>query len=222
MASRPRDVIVIGGSAGAIEAVGELFQHLPADLPARVAVTLHRHPHYASQLGPLFSRRSPMSVVEPEQGEAFQQGRIYLAPQDRHMTVFDDTLHLDRQPQQHHTRPAIDPLFRSAARAYGSRTIGVLLTGNLSDGVTGLIEIKEAGGLSLVQDPAEAQFPSMPQNALIYDHVDLIFEINRLAELLVALVEGAPVTSVTDLGGVRPVREADIQLPPWVPPGRRP
>jgi two-component system, chemotaxis family, protein-glutamate methylesterase/glutaminase len=208
-----RDVVVIGGSAGAVEAVRDLVAALPADLPAAVGVTLHRHPSAASSLAQVFNRRASMKVIEPEQGETFAPGRVYLAPQDRHMTVFDGAVHLDRQPRQHHTRPAIDPLFRAVARAYGSRVIGVLLTGNLSDGVGGLIAIKEAGGLSLVQDPNQAPHPSMPQNALIYDHVDLIFQIEHLADLLVKLIDGRSVAEVTTSGGARPVRAADVQAP---------
>lgn len=197
MASAERDVVVIGGSAGAVQALYTLFADFAPTFNAAVAVVLHRHPSFISNLADLFNKRSTLEVIEPEQGESFRPGRIYLAPQDRHMMVYDRTIQLTRQPRQHHTRPAIDPLFLSAAASYGERVIGVLLTGNLSDGVTGLIRIKERGGLSLVQDPREAPFPSMPQNALIYDHVDLIFPVENLADLLSALVAGETVARAT-------------------------
>jgi two-component system chemotaxis response regulator CheB len=218
MAVRPRDVVVIGGSAGAVEVLTQLLGRLPKDLDAAIAVTLHRHPSFASTLADVFNRVSNLPVIEPEQGQALEPGHVYLAPQDRHMTIFDGTIALNRQPRQHHTRPAIDPLFRSAARAHGDRVVGVLLTGNLSDGVGGLIEIKEQAGISLVQDPSEAPFPSMPRNALIYDHVDLVFKIEHLAELLTKLVQGETVQSALDTTGIRPVRAADWVLPPTLDP----
>ena len=218
MTSRRRDVIVIGGSAGAVEAMTRVLGQLPRDLDAAVAVALHRPPSPASNLARVFGRGSRLQVVEPEQGEAFEPGRIYLAPADRHMVLYDEIVGLNRQPRQHHTRPAIDPLFRSAARSYGHRVIGVLLTGNLSDGVGGLIEIKQRGGLSLVQEPGEARFPSMPRNALIYDNVDLVFRLDGLAEVLAKLVAGQAVATALGTRGVRPVRQADVVLPAWIPP----
>jgi hypothetical protein len=127
---------------------------------------------------------------------------------------------LDRQPRQHHTRPAIDPLFLSAAEAHGDRVVGVLLTGNLSDGVRGLIQIKRAGGLSIVQDPREAPFPSMPQTALVYDDVDLVFEVRSLPTLIERLVNGESVRGAVSINGARPVREADYIRPPWLAPRR--
>jgi two-component system chemotaxis response regulator CheB len=217
----PRDVIVIGGSAGAVEALTGLLGTLPPKLDAAVAVVLHRHPSFASSMARVFSRNSTLEVIEPEQGERFLPGRVYLAPADRHMTIHDGTIQLNRQPRQHHTRPAIDPLFRSAASAYGSRAIGVLLTGNLSDGVGGLIEIKSNGGLSLVQDPRQAPYPSMPQNALIYDHVDLVFQIERLGVVLGKLVQGESLKSVINIEGARAVRPSDELAPRWLAPGHK-
>jgi two-component system, chemotaxis family, protein-glutamate methylesterase/glutaminase len=197
-----RDVVVVGGSAGAVEVVGELLAHLPRDFEAAIAVTLHRPATVVSSMAQVFARRSALPVVEPEQGQSFLPGRIHLAPPDRHMTVFDGTIQLNRRPPQHHSRPAIDPLFQSAATCYGSRVIGVLLTGNLSDGVSGLRDIKRHGGLSVVQDPAQARFPAMPQNALEYDHVDLVFRIEALAELLQKLVRGESIASAAALSGI--------------------
>jgi two-component system chemotaxis response regulator CheB len=219
--TRQRDVVVIGGSAGAVEALSEFLRGLPSDFDAAVAVVLHRHPSFVSSLALVFGRHSALEVTEPEQGDRFEPGRIYLAPRDRHMTVYDQTIQLNRQPRQHHTRPAIDPLFRSAASSYGNRVIGVLLTGNLSDGVGGLIDIKERGGLSLVQDPGQAPFPSMPKNAIIYDHVDLVFEIGRLAELLIKLVRGESLQSAVSSNGARRVQPGDEVPPRWVAAGHK-
>jgi two-component system chemotaxis response regulator CheB len=221
MTSRRRDVIVMGGSAGAIEALTRVLAQVPGDLDAAVAIALHRPPSVASNLARVFARGSNLEVVEPEQGQPLEPGRIYLAPPDRHMVLYDDVVHLNRQPRQHHTRPAIDPLFRSAARSYGHRVIGVLLTGNLSDGVGGLIEIKQRGGLSLVQEPGEARFPSMPRNALIYDNVDLVFRLDGLAEVLARLVAGQTLATVLGTRGARPVRQDDVIPPAWVPPGHK-
>jgi two-component system, chemotaxis family, protein-glutamate methylesterase/glutaminase len=221
MATRRRDVIVIGGSAGSIEALLRLFRDIPPDLDAAIAVVTHRHPTFASSLAKLLTRRSNLEVVEPVDSEPFTPRRIYLAPADRHMTICDGHIQLSRSAKQHHTRPAIDPLFVSAAEEYGPRVVGALLTGNLSDGVSGLIRIKEKAGLSMVQDPNEAPFPSMPRNALIYDHVDLVFQIGFLANLLAELVKGVPVQTAVHALGARPTREADYVLPRWLAHGHR-
>jgi two-component system chemotaxis response regulator CheB len=216
MTAGRRDVVVVGGSAGAVETLGDVLVHLPPDFEAAIAVTLHRPASVVSSMVRVFARRSALPVVEPEQGQNFLPGRIYLAPPDRHMTVFDGTIQLNRQPPQHYCRPAIDPLFRSAANSYGRRVIGVLLTVNLSDGVSGLEDIRQHGGLSVVQDPAQARFPTMPQSALVCDHVDLVFRSEALAELLQKLLRGESIASAAETPGVRPVRPADTLLPPWL------
>jgi two-component system chemotaxis response regulator CheB len=220
MAAGLRDVVVVGGSAGAIEVLREVLPRVPGDFEAAFAVTLHRPPSVVSSLASLLGRTSRLPVVEPEQGQSFRPGRVYLAPPDRHMTVFDGTIQLNRQPPQHFSRPAIDPLFRSAAICYRGRTIGVLLTGNLGDGASGLIEIKQQGGLALVQDPAQARFPAMPRNALVQGHVDLVFRTEALADLLDKLVRGESIASAAAIEGTRPVRPADTVLPRWLAPGR--
>jgi two-component system chemotaxis response regulator CheB len=205
----PRDLIVIGGSAGGFEAVSRLVAQLGPDLAAAVAVVLHRSPDYASDLAAILGRKAALPVREPSQGEVLQRGHVYVAPRDLHMRIEGDHLALDRGAKQHHTRPAIDPLFESAAAMHGRRVIGVLLTGNLSDGVAGLLRIKSRGGLSLVQDPGEAKHPSMPRNALIYDHVDLVFRMDGLAPLLAALATGTPIMAAAQATGARPVKYED-------------
>jgi two-component system chemotaxis response regulator CheB len=191
-----RDVIVIGASAGGFEALSLLLSRLPAGFPAMMAITLHRSPHGPSGLAPMLGRKARIAVVEPASGDRLERGHVYLAPPDLHMTFRPHSVWLNRGPKQHHSRPAIDPMFRSAAESFGARVIGVMLTGNLSDGVAGLIQIGARGGLSLAQDPDEAAFPSMPRNALIYDSVQLVFKMEDLHDVLIALVAGEAIEAL--------------------------
>jgi len=191
----PRDVIVIGASAGGVEALIQLFSSLPAGLPVRIAVVIHRSALYSLHLMQVLGRRSTMPVREPEPYETMIPGTIYLAPRDHHMVMNGQHIDLNRGPKEHFTRPAVDPLFTSAAAAYGSRVIGVLLTGAGDDGVAGLIAIKHQGGLGLIQDPQDARIPSMPLNALRYDHVDLVRPLATIPTVLATLAQGRPVES---------------------------
>ena len=202
MKRRARDVVVVGASAGGFHPLQTLFTDLPADFGAAVAVVLHRSPSFVPELTQVVGH-SKLTPIEPEDGRAFEPGFVFIAPRDQHMTVADGNVQLDRGPKQHHARPAIDPLFRSAAESYGDRVIGVLLSGALSDGVSGLLAIKARGGMCVIQDPHEASFPSMPINALRYDHVDLMCPIAVMARALVALVDGeSPADLANELSGV--------------------
>jgi two-component system chemotaxis response regulator CheB len=221
MSPPSRDLIVIGGSAGGVEVLSTVLGVLPPDIGAAVAVTIHRHPTVPSSLVNVFARKSSLAVIEPRDGEAIKPGRVYLAPADRHMLIAGDVIRLNREPRQHHTRPAIDPLFTSAAESRQTRVIGLLVTGNLSDGVSGLIRIKELGGTTLVQDPRQALYPSMPRNALIYDNVDLIVTVQSVAPTLAALVRGTSVQSITENAGVRRPGSPPEQIPGWVARGHR-
>ena len=196
MSGQVRDLVAIGASAGGVEALRYLLGRLPVALPATVFVTVHRPPASASGLAAVLGRAATLPVREPADRERFRPRTIYLAPSDHHMVVCKDRLHRLRTPKQHHTRPAIDPMMTSLAEAYGARVIGVLLTGNLSDGVAGLVAIKAADGLSLVQDPEEAVFSSMPRNALLYDHVDLVFRLEVAHAIITALVRGETIESI--------------------------
>ena len=190
---QPRDVITIGGSAGAIEALLSLFGKLPASVPAAIFVVVHRPPLFESQLVHILGRRTKMPVREPEDGQPVQPGRVYLAPRDYHMVFEDGVVRLNRGPQFHRFRPAVDPLFRSAAYVYGPRTIGVVLTGALDDGTAGLWTIKLRGGTAIVQDPEEALIPSMPLSALKAVSVDHRAKVSEIAGLLARLTrEEAP------------------------------
>ena len=185
-----RDVIVVGASAGGVEALSVLFESLPPHCPAVFAVVLHRSPVYNVNLAKVLGRKSSLPLIEPADGDPLKRGTIYLAPRDRHMMLTPDRIHLSRGPKEHFTRPAVDPLFHSAARVYGPRVVAVLLTGGGDDGVSGLIAVKGRSGLIVVQDPHEAKIPSMPLNAVLHDHVDLVLSLARIPPVLAALAQG--------------------------------
>jgi two-component system chemotaxis response regulator CheB len=205
--SRVRDVITLGASAGGVQALMRLLVLLPADLPAVLCIVLHRSPFHETQLPLVLGRRARLPVVEPTDGFPVRPGIVYVAPRDQHMVMHDGVMRLDRGPKQHRTRPAIDPLFRSAAAAYGSRVVGVLLSGMGADGVTGLIDIKHSGGVSLVQSPAEAEFPTMPSRAIKEDDVDGALTVAGIARVLPILAAGGAVEAeVAERLASRPVR----------------
>jgi len=182
-----RDIVTIGASAGGVEALIGLFEKLPASLPAVVAVVIHRHPRHESQLADVLNRHSLLRVVEPADGQRIQHGYVYLAPRDYHLLMDGTVFKLDAGPKQHRTRPAVDPLFESAARVFGPRVVGLLLSGGGEDGVKGLIAISKTGGMSLAQDPAEAGNPSMPSQAICKDDVDAVLPLAELANTIVTL-----------------------------------
>ena len=152
---------MIGASAGGVSALQELLAMLPADLPAAIGCVLHRGPT-PSQLAAVLGHRSALPVREPTQGETVQQGVVYLAPADHHLLFQPEGIEVQRGPREHGTRPAVDPLFRSAASTYGKRVVGLLLTGAGQDGLDGMIAISQSAGWNLVQDPEEAHMPYMP------------------------------------------------------------
>src|SRR5438552_431517 len=152
----------------------------------------------------LLRRRTALAVAEPVDGELLQPRRIYLAPRDMHMVVEDGRVRVNRGPKEHHTRPAVDPLFSSAAAAHGPRVVGVLLSGAGDDGLRGLIAIKAAGGISIVQDPAEALHPPMPRNAIVYHRADSVLPVARIGATLTALANGGPVEVEASPAGPRP------------------
>ena len=186
-----RNAIVIGGSAGAIEVLLTIVGALPADLPAAVFVVVHVSPGAYSRLPEILARAGGLPAAHAQHGQAIEPGHIYVAPPDRHLLIRRGYLELTRGPRENHSRPAIDPLFRSAARASGTRAIGVILSGALYDGSTGLLAIKTRGGVAIVQDPREAITPSMPQSALRLVDVDYVLPAVAIAPHLVDLVQGA-------------------------------
>ena len=190
---RVRDVLVIGASAGGIPAVIELLSRLPAEVPAVIGVVIHRGPTSHTDWSAMLGRKTSLRVVQPADGDRLARGIVYVAPADCHMTFSGGKVHLDRGPKQQYTRPAVNRLFTSAALAYGPRVVGVVLTGAGQDGLQGLIDIKAAGGISLVQSPDEAEHASMPEHAIIGDHVDAVLGVKDLGDALDLLARGAVV-----------------------------
>jgi two-component system, chemotaxis family, protein-glutamate methylesterase/glutaminase len=183
-----RDIIVVGASAGGIEALRQLVACFPDDLAASVFITVHFPENATSVLPRILTRAGPLLAVHPSDGETIVHGRVYVAPPDFHLLLEPDRIRLVRGPRENGHRPAIDPMFRSAAVAFGSRVIGVVLTGNLDDGTSGLATIKRNGGTAVVQDPDDALFPSMPRSALDHVRVDWVGPIRSMASVLVDLV----------------------------------
>lgn len=179
-----KDIIVIGASAGGVDALQRLCAGFPANFPACLFVAQHLSPQARSMLPTLIDRVGPLRAISPIDGQEIEHGHIYIAAPDRHMLLRDGRILMRRGPFENRTRPAINALFRSAAIHYGSRVIGVVLTGLLDDGTDGLIAIKATGGTSVVQDPEDAEWPSMPSNALKRDHVDHAVSVAQMAPLL--------------------------------------
>jgi two-component system chemotaxis response regulator CheB len=194
------DIIVVGASAGGVEALMELVRNLPSDLPASVFVVLHTPAHSHSVLPSILSRLGTVPASHGIDGECMEPGHIYVAPPDRHLLVYNDRVHLSHGPSENGHRPAIDPLFRTAARAYGRRVVGVVLSGLLDDGTAGLLSIKARGGIALVQDPKEALYSGMPRSAIENVSVDKVLSIAGIAAELARLAgeeveeRGAPVS----------------------------
>ena len=184
-----RDILVIGASAGGVPALQQIFAAFPSDIPAIVGVVLHRGPQ-PSELISVLSKRSTLPVVEPNHPMILKPGTIYLAPADHHLLFQRGAVTVQRGPREHSTRPSVDPLFRSAAESYDRRVVGLQLTGCGEDGVSGLIAITEAGGLTLAQEPEEAYMPYMPLNAIRYDEVGGLVSLDDVGSILTALTNG--------------------------------
>lgn len=182
-----RDVIVIGASAGGVEALVALFKDLPGRLSAAMFVVLHTTPTGYSRLPDILSRQTNLSAHFAQDQEKVNLGTVYVAPTNRHLMLQDRKVLVTTAPRENRNRPAINPLFRTAAEAYGSRVIGVVLTGLLDDGTAGLWEIKRRGGIAVVQAPEDAAYPQMPANAIANVDVDHIVAIREMAALLVSL-----------------------------------
>ena len=179
------DLIAVGASAGGLQALQSLLRELPADLPAAVLVV--QHIGTSSLLAEILARSGALPVKAAEAGEEVKRCHVYVAVPGMHLLVHDGHLLLRRGPRENLARPAIDPLFRSAACSYGSRVIGVTLSGALNDGTAGLRAIKRCGGIAVVRDPADAPFPDMPESALRLVDVDYCVPVSEMGALLARL-----------------------------------
>jgi two-component system chemotaxis response regulator CheB len=188
MRSPGHDIIAIGTSAGGVEALKRVVGDLPHHLPASIFVVLHLPPQYPSSLPAILARSNGWHAAHAKDGEPIRRGHIYIAPPDRHLLVERGRVKVIRGPRENRFRPAVDPLFRTAARAYGPRVIGVILTGALDDGAAGLYFIKECGGLTVVQDPRDAIVSDMPRHALENVEVDHCLPLAQIPKALADLV----------------------------------
>ncbi|WP_434577988.1 chemotaxis protein CheB [Pseudomonas sp. Z1-6] len=183
-----RNVVVIGTSAGGVQALMSFFEHLPSDLPAAFLVVLHIPAHEPSVLHSILSRVTRMRVKAAQDGERLEPGTVYVAVADRHLVVTVEGIRLTRGPKECRARPAVDVLFRSAAVSYGARVIGIVLSGALDDGTAGLWAVKDRGGLSYVQSPSEAMLSSMPESAIQHVEIDLVGSVESIARELAKVV----------------------------------
>ena len=196
-----RDLIVVGASAGGVQALQGLVAQLPPEMPASIVVVLHLMSAGTSVLHDILDRAGPLPATPARDGEELERGHIYVAPPDFHTLLRGSTLHLSAGPRENGHRPAIDPLFRSAARAYRSRVIGVVLTGTLDDGTDGMRLIKQRGGATVVQDPDDAAYGDMPESAIRYVGPDRIVPLAEMGAVLFDLIDaplGPPPESGTD------------------------
>ena len=190
MGPRRRDIVVVGASAGGVEALRGLVRGLPPDLEATIFAVLHIPPAAVSTLPHILERMNAFAVRHPDpsaEGTVFEPRTIYVAPPDRHMVIAGDRVRTVFTAKENHHRPAIDPLFRSAARGHGARVVGVILTGALDDGTAGLASVKRHGGLAVVQDPADSSFPSMPRSAMAHVDVDFCVPLAQIPALIARL-----------------------------------
>lgn len=187
MTDEKRDLVCVGASAGGVDAISTLLAQLPRDFPAAVLIVMHTAPTQRG-LADVFAKSSALPVAWAVDESPVRPATVRVAPPDRHTVLADGTVRVVSGPRVNLHRPAIDPLFRSAAVNYSGRAIGVLLTGYRDDGVAGLAAIKEAGGAVVVQEPAEAEAPDLPENAIRSVRVDRILPLSGMGAALLDLV----------------------------------
>ncbi len=217
------DIIVIGASAGGVEALSRITAELPREIRASILIVLHIS-RGRSMLPEILTRAGRLIAAHPTDGEPLHYGRIYVAPPDHHLLVADGSVRVVHSPSENGVRPAIDPLFRSAARAYGSRVVGIVLTGALDDGTAGVAAIKQAGGITVAQDPDEAFSPGMPRSAIASGNIDHVLPLRDIPLLLAALTEedAPPTRSRGDQGALRALEPDLAQVPLAVDSADRP
>lgn len=185
-------IVVIGASAGGVTALQQLVAALPQDFPAAVLIVLHVGVQSPSLLPEILTRAGALPAAHPEDGDAIEPGHIYVSPQDNHLVIQNGHLGVIRGPKENRHRPSVDVLFRSAARAYGNHVIAVVLTGTLDDGAAGMLAIQHRGGTTVVQTPADAMYPNMPNAVLRSMTPDYVVALREMGALLVKLVRAAP------------------------------
>jgi len=217
------DVIVIGASAGGVEAISRIVAEFPRDIRASILIVLHIS-RGRSMLPEILTRAGRLPAAHPTDGEPLQYSRIYVAAPDHHLLVQDGAVRVVHSASENGLRPAVDPLFRSAARTYGSRVVGVVLTGALDDGTAGVAAIKLAGGITIAQDPEEAFSPGMPRSAINSGNIDHVLALRDIPLLLSALVEeeAAPGRPVVDVGPLRAMEPDLAEVPLAINAGDRP
>jgi two-component system chemotaxis response regulator CheB len=206
------NAIVVGASAGGISAVRTLLNKFPKHVPAAIFVVVHTSPDGPGMLASVLDRATELTVVTAENGMVARQGHVYVAPPDYHLIIDGGYVRLTRGPREHRFRPAVDPLFRTAAEHYGSRAIGVILSGHMADGTHGLMLMKRAGGVSIVQDPDEAQAPSMPLNAMRRGGVDYVLPVEEMPRVIMGLLMNERDRRERKLPGKRP-RKTEAPTP---------
>jgi two-component system chemotaxis response regulator CheB len=209
------NIIVIGASAGGIGPVRTLLNKFPTTIPAAIFVVVHTSPDGPGMLSTVLNRATGLTVVSPEEKMLIRDGRVFVAPPDYHLVVDGRYARLLHGPREHRFRPAVDPLFRTAAQHYGERVIGVVLSGHMADGTHGLSLIKQAGGVAIVQDPDEAEVPSMPLNAMRRGEVDYVLPVEEMPRVIMGLLmNGRPARTRTS-----PPKRARTEAPSPERPG---
>ncbi len=211
------DIVVIGASAGGLEAIRHILGAMPRDLDATLLIVLHTTSRAGSLLPEIFKRACQLPVSHPRDGEMLERGRVYIAPPGFHMIVEDGFLRVLQGPRENLQRPAIDLLFRSAAAAYGPRVIGIILTGMLDDGTAGLMVVRASGGKAIVQDPETALYPGMPKSALAHVPEALSAALDDIPALLLQLVRSpVPPESIhppkADVASAKETRIAELDM----------
>jgi two-component system, chemotaxis family, protein-glutamate methylesterase/glutaminase len=207
-----KDIVVVGASAGGMEALQKLVANLPEDFPGSLFIVWHLSPGLRSILPAVLERAGKLPAAHPADGDRIEPGRIYVAPNDHHMLLERGYIRIARGPKENRFRPAVDPLFRSAAYIYGTRAVGVVLTGALDDGTAGLWAIKLRGGTAIVQDPSDAQQRSMPLNALDNVDVDYKLPVAEIGPLLARLVREEAREALPMVGRERDLLETEIKI----------